>query len=69
MTAPRRWFRFSLRTLFVVVTIACVFAGWIAYQLDWIRERHDGRIDTSLWRLPDPSSTAPWPLCCSARRG
>ena len=36
----RRWFRFSLRTLFVLVTIVGVAAGWVAYQLNWIRERH-----------------------------
>ena len=36
----RRWFSFSLRTLFVVVTIIGVGAGWVAYQLNWIRERH-----------------------------
>jgi hypothetical protein len=38
MTVPRRrWFRFSLRTLFLVVTaLAC----WLGYQLHWIRERH-----------------------------
>ena len=33
---PRRWFRFSLRTLFVVVTIVCV---WVAFQVSWIRQR------------------------------
>jgi hypothetical protein len=33
----RRWFSYSLRTLFVVVT---VFACWLGYQLNWIRERH-----------------------------
>lgn len=32
-----RWFRFSLRTLFVVVTLS---ACWLSYQLDWIRQRH-----------------------------
>ena len=26
----RRWFRFSLRTLFVLVTIIGVGAGWVA---------------------------------------
>jgi hypothetical protein len=36
----RRWFRFSLRTLFVLVSIACITAGWAAYQLNWIRQRH-----------------------------
>ena len=33
---PRRWLRFSLRTLFVLVTVVCV---WLGYQLNWIRER------------------------------
>jgi hypothetical protein len=34
---PRRWFRFSVRTLFVVVTaLAC----WLGYELNWIRQRH-----------------------------
>ena len=41
MTAPRRhWFRFSLRTLFVAVT---ALAGWLGYELHWIRERHEVR--------------------------
>ena len=41
MTAPpkRRWFRFSLRTLFVVVTLAAVPLGWIGYSVNWIRQR------------------------------
>lgn len=34
----RRWFRFSLRTLFVVVTVFC---SWLGYELNWIRERHE----------------------------
>ena len=36
----RRWFRFGLRTLFVLVTIFGVGAGWVAYQLNLIRQRH-----------------------------
>jgi hypothetical protein len=32
----RRWFRFSLRTLFVLVTI---FGVWLGVQVNWIRER------------------------------
>jgi hypothetical protein len=35
---PRRWFRFSLRTLFVLVTVLCV---WLGDQLNWIGQRHD----------------------------
>ncbi len=39
VTAPnRRWFRYSLRTLFVVVT---VFGCWLGYELNWIRQRHE----------------------------
>ena len=39
MTVPnRRWFRFSLRTLFVVVTVFVVLVG---YHLNWIRQRHE----------------------------
>jgi hypothetical protein len=35
-----RCFRFSLRTLFVTVALAAVPLGWVAYQLNWIRQRH-----------------------------
>ena len=34
----RRWFRFSLRTMFVLVTVLCV---WLGYQLNWIRQRRE----------------------------
>ena len=37
-SSKRRWHRFSLRTLFVVVTVLCV---WLAYHVNWIRQRHD----------------------------
>ena len=33
----RRWFQWSLRTLFVVVT---VFGCWLGYEMNWIRQRH-----------------------------
>src|SRR4249920_2312085 len=40
MTAPpkRRWFRFSLRTMFIVVTI---FGVWLGWQLQIVRERKE----------------------------
>ena len=42
MTAPkRRWPQFSLRTMFVVVTVLAVPLGWIGYSLNWIRQRHE----------------------------
>jgi hypothetical protein len=45
MTFPaaprRRWFRFSLRTLFVVVTVLGASLGWLVVQLKWIQDRHE----------------------------
>jgi hypothetical protein len=39
MTAPkRRWFRFSLRTMFVVVTVLAI---WLGYHINWARQRRD----------------------------
>ena len=33
--------RFSLRTLFVLVTIACVPLGWVGYHFNHVRQRKD----------------------------
>lgn len=39
MIVPRpRWFRFSLQTMFLTLTVVCC---WLGYYLEWIRERHD----------------------------
>jgi hypothetical protein len=35
---PRPSFRFSLRTLFILVTLAALWIGW---SFNWIRQRHD----------------------------
>ena len=35
----RRWFRFSLRTVFVVVTIVGCIGAWATYHLNWQRQR------------------------------
>jgi hypothetical protein len=39
----RRWYQFSLRTMFVVMTLACVGVGlatWIQKSREWIRQRN-----------------------------
>ena len=41
MTPPRRW-SFSLRMMLVVVTLLAVPLGWVAYQLNWIRQAPQG---------------------------
>ena len=38
-TPERRWFRFSLRTLFVVVTLFGLLGAWIRSQQKWISDR------------------------------
>ena len=65
----RRWFRFSLRTLFVAMTL---LAAWLGYHFNWIRQRHaalvfEGRAEASMVTPNGPktviiTSQAPWPL-------
>jgi hypothetical protein len=60
----RRWFKFSLRTLFVLVTIAGVGASWVTYQLNWIQQRHVFLAKHALgWASCIPTDLqAPWQL-------
>ena len=37
-TPKRRWYQFSLRTLFLVITLCGIWLGW---QLYWFKTRHD----------------------------
>jgi len=39
--ARSRWFHFGLRGLLVGVTALAVSDAWVAYNLNWIRQRHD----------------------------
>jgi hypothetical protein len=32
--------RFSVRALLILVAVASLPLGWVAYQLDWLRQRH-----------------------------
>jgi hypothetical protein len=78
---PRRWFRFSLRTMLVVVTVGCIFLGWLTSRLTWIRARNqlfyaeahwvsnvDHRFRTN-WLLIDKSIRAPGMLWLFGERG
>ena len=59
---PRpRWFRFSLRTMLVLVTLLCIYLGWAA---NWKRQRREwlDRSDVALDGLINNTSSAPWPL-------
>jgi hypothetical protein len=55
--------QFRLRTLFVLVSLASLLMAWSAYQLNWIRQRHEflaerqqGATSPSTWKFP------PWSI-------
>ena len=66
MTAPkRRWFRFSLRTLFVVVTVVGIACSWALSQKKWIRDRSEAMNwvqSQRAWNLANGRSTVRLPL-------
>jgi hypothetical protein len=35
----RRWFQCRLRTLFVLMALACLPCAWVGHSLEWIRQR------------------------------
>src|SRR4051812_13513982 len=63
--------RFGLRSLFVLVALASVFAAWATYQLKWIHERHAVLANRKIYEAKQriivsypfpPPNRAPWPL-------
>ena len=55
--------RFTLRTLFVLVTLAGIVCAWVAYQLNWIRQRHQFNETHSRILYDEPTTAAaPWQL-------
>jgi hypothetical protein len=54
----RRWFRWSLRTMFVVVTLSLLF-GSVAWCLNWIRQRHEIIATCHEFREASKGGTAP----------
>jgi hypothetical protein len=57
-TPPRRrWYQFSLRTFFVLVTLLCVgFGYWVHWSKEWIRRRNEWRENNLVYELPDGGS-------------
>jgi hypothetical protein len=39
VTPKRRWYQFSLKAMLVVMTLACVGLGWLAYERNELRKR------------------------------
>ena len=57
--------RFSLRTLFVLVALLSIPLGWVAYQLNWIRQRHqflETKVRTRFGVDLVEDKHLPWPL-------
>jgi hypothetical protein len=68
MTPPRRrWFAFTLRTMFVGVTMLGILSAWVGYSYNWIIERHQFRrsraIDVAVPTVPREhhQTTILWP--------
>ena len=40
---PRLWFRYTLRTLFVLLTLLGIALGWLAVQVKWKHDRREAR--------------------------
>ena len=60
----RRWFRFSLRTLFVLVALVALLAGWVSRSLNWIRDKRDfvregDDMNAMIYTQPGQSVVAP----------
>jgi len=61
----RRWFRYSLRTFFVLLTMLCV---WLGVQVKWISDRHEAvRDDPDAF--VDIETKAPWSIRLLGERG
>ena len=61
--------RYSLRTLFVLVTLAAIICAWVAYQLNCIRQRHQflaekqtDRVDLIAYPYGCVPPDCPWAL-------
>lgn len=52
---PRRWFRFSLRTLLLVVMTGCCILAWVSVQLKWNGDRQ-----AALTHLTSTRRTVSW---------
>ena len=70
-SAPkRRWLRFSLGTMLVVVTVCACVVGWLVHSIRWIRLRHEWMdAPPTVYLHINKTRRAPWPLVPFGERG
>jgi hypothetical protein len=54
--------RFSLRTLLVLIALISIPMAWTAYQLNWIRQRHEFLRQYIKSPMEVAPAAAPWQL-------
>src|SRR5262245_40832368 len=56
--------RFSLRMLLLAIALLSIPMAWVAYQLNWIRQRHEFREQKTHYvsRIEPDNTEAPWSL-------
>ena len=55
---PERWFRFSVRTMLVLLALMAIPLGWVGQQLNWIHDRRDARD----WVVERGGEIFSWPM-------
>jgi hypothetical protein len=68
----RRWFQFGIGTMFFAVTVLAALAAFLAYHVNWVRERRNAPVYYVMEEVylvtpsgPKPTRVAcdaPWPL-------
>jgi hypothetical protein len=61
--------RFGLRTFFVLIAVAAIPMVWVAFQLNWIRQRHAFMNGPPKLVNSALHQDAPWPLGWFGERG
>jgi hypothetical protein len=61
--------RFRLRTLLIAIALLSIPMGWVAYQLNWIRQRHALLAEAKNNGLVVGSSPAPGLLAVLGEKG
>jgi hypothetical protein len=58
--------RFTLRTLFITITLLSFPIGWVTYQLNWKRQRRNFVLEHQCEGI---GSSAPWPQNLLGEKG